>query len=89
MIWYTVCAFADPMSKKHTQNTNKFNGMACNCNCNQSMNQSIERRNYDCPGITTQYPITRFKGGVSLKETPCMVLYICAGVLQPPPPNQF
>nr|XP_036676267.1 basement membrane-specific heparan sulfate proteoglycan core protein isoform X28 [Drosophila suzukii] len=28
--------------------------------------------------ITTQYPITRFKGGVSLKETPCMVLYICA-----------
>ncbi|XP_039152495.1 basement membrane-specific heparan sulfate proteoglycan core protein isoform X13 [Drosophila simulans] len=25
-----------------------------------------------------QYPYNRFKGGVSLKDTPCMVLYICA-----------
>ncbi|XP_070074540.1 basement membrane-specific heparan sulfate proteoglycan core protein isoform X24 [Drosophila takahashii] len=29
---------------------------------------------------TTQYPFNRFKGGVSLKDTPCMVLYICAAV---------
>lgn len=104
MIWYTVCAFAVPMSKnrktktlkknrktkkkpKNTQNTNKCNGMACNCN--QSMiDQSNERRDYNCPGAP-QYPYNRFKGGVSLKDTPCMVLYICAGVLQPLPPNQI
>ncbi|XP_039497795.1 basement membrane-specific heparan sulfate proteoglycan core protein isoform X32 [Drosophila santomea] len=28
--------------------------------------------------VTPQYPYNRYKGGVSLKDTPCMVLFICA-----------
>ncbi|XP_041563042.1 basement membrane-specific heparan sulfate proteoglycan core protein isoform X19 [Drosophila elegans] len=32
---------------------------------------------------TTQYP-SRYKGGVTLKDTPCMVLYICAAATPPP-----
>ncbi|XP_050742444.1 basement membrane-specific heparan sulfate proteoglycan core protein isoform X17 [Drosophila biarmipes] len=39
--------------------------------------------------IPTQYPINRFKGGVSLKETPCMVLYICAAVSVATPPPLY